>query len=246
MRPYRAGWFAMLAGCLLAQDPCDPSLRISADNPLGYRLRGDRCEGLYIEQVAGSIWVASFHRGARTFRPETGKRIALTWALPPSAQAHIQAVALKPGVAYRMDSVRPRGAGTYEWPADLLAAAGLIGSDLGLLSWYALPLGAKPVKVHSPVSVNGQAGALELILLPDAALQEVFLSLTKLDEQGKERGHLFSDRALGYGYYPARRPVAIRLPLLGEDGFYRAAIGASLKTGGSAVTDFHFWHKGRP
>ena len=49
----------------LAGQTCDPALKVRPNDPLGYRARGDRCEGMFVEEVSGTISVASVARPSR-------------------------------------------------------------------------------------------------------------------------------------------------------------------------------------
>ncbi len=67
-------WTILASSLLYAQattavDPCDPTLARATKDPLAYGRRGDRCEGLYIKEVAGSggLQVASFVESGTPF-----------------------------------------------------------------------------------------------------------------------------------------------------------------------------------
>jgi hypothetical protein len=86
---YRRLGFGVLVGFLLfarsssrlvsaQQSPCDPNLTQLGQNPQGYRLRGDRCEGIYIQPVSGSttLLVASFTEFFEDFDPSLSGQLS--------------------------------------------------------------------------------------------------------------------------------------------------------------------------
>ena len=53
---------------------CDPLLEQPKTNPYGYRLRSDRCEGIYVQQVAGAT-LLFVHRNVRRIRSALRPRV---------------------------------------------------------------------------------------------------------------------------------------------------------------------------
>src|ERR1700757_4306296 len=86
-------------GALEAQtSPCDPHLPQPTGDPNGYRLRGDRCEGIYIREVAGSsaVLLVSLTRSAPDYDLKSGRDLALDWQTPSSQQPiHLRGVGLR-------------------------------------------------------------------------------------------------------------------------------------------------------
>src|ERR1700752_3824995 len=77
---------AFLLPCLVAapQNPFDPNLKEIVQNPQGYQVRGDRCEGLYVQPVSGtsSLLVASFTEYFEDFDPSSIDKLSLEWSYP--------------------------------------------------------------------------------------------------------------------------------------------------------------------
>src|SRR5690349_2192983 len=71
----------LLPTLLLAQqDPCDQFLRASAQDPYGYRLRTDRCEGLYIREVSGMpLTLASLVESVEDYDLALGTNLLVEW-----------------------------------------------------------------------------------------------------------------------------------------------------------------------
>lgn len=223
----------------LAQQKCDPNLKVRAGDPLGYRERGDRCEGMFVEEVSGTIRVASFHFPRGDFQPRAGTSVRLGWSLPPVSQVQVQAVSLRPRTYFRMDAVLPGSATSYLWPTDFAETVRLKGADIGLLSWTELPIGGRTRRVYSPVSVKDRSGGTELVVVPEAQLEELYYSLVKIDDQGRAEASVVSNRSLRLGVYPSGQPVTIRLPALEPKRIYRLEIAALLKNGGASTRDVY-------
>src|SRR5205807_1915335 len=97
----RAATVAFIVWGLRAAEPgpCDPSILAQADrtNPYAYSLIGDRCEGVFSQNVAGtgSLLFASFLKKGLT--PENPPApLMLTWKHPVgAASVHLRAIALR-------------------------------------------------------------------------------------------------------------------------------------------------------
>jgi hypothetical protein len=223
---------------VVARQKCDPDLKVRAGDPLGYRQRGDRCEGMFLEEVSGSLLVASLHFPRGDFEPRSGTTVRLQWSLPPAAQVQVQAVSMKPKVFFRMDTVRPGDSTSYVWPTDFAETVRLKGPDIGLLSWADLPVGGRAQKVYSPVSVRERSGAAELVLLPQSHLDEVYYSVVALNAQGRVEKPVVVEQKLPESY-SSGRPMRILLPALEPKRLYRVEIAARVRNGGTLNRDIY-------
>jgi|RhiMethySRZTD1v2_1073278.scaffolds.fasta_scaffold329011_1 hypothetical protein len=250
-RPNLRGRFALVpAGALLAGavlsaqattavvDPCDLTLLRPTGDPLAYGRRGERCEGLYIKEVAGSggLLVASFVESGAPFEIASGERLQVAWSPPAEAAVRLRAVALQRRVYYRMDVVRDR-ARTFEWPADVLVSLGLQPRDVGVVGWVERQVRGALEEVYLPLRLGKAAapartGRYVLRVVPAAELQELYVTVTTLDGSGRETSAIQRDVPLGLGFYPAERAVSIPLPALSTPGLYQIHLGATLRRGG--------------
>src|SRR5215471_16403403 len=75
---------ALVANSGAAAPPyCDPSLAPSTNHPVGYAERGDRCEGVYIQAVSGTIpALASFTAAFGALDPGSGQPLIVEWPAP--------------------------------------------------------------------------------------------------------------------------------------------------------------------
>ena len=236
-----------LPGTLARAQPgsCDPLIKPpSLDSPWSYHQRTDRCEGLFAREVAGDIlMVASLAEVFDTFTPSAGGHLHLSWDLRRPLPVRLGAFSLRPHFYYRMDSIRPPGTNSWDWPTDVLAALNVGKADLGVIATASLPLGGGAQDVYLPLRIGPssappKANAVELILVSDVELSEVYVSVALLGPDGRPLRTIRKSEALGYGDYPAQRGIPVSLKNLGAAGFYQVDIGATVASGGSANLRF--------
>src|SRR5215212_8290134 len=73
---------------VVAPIECDSLVRTRVSDPLRYRQRGDRCEGVYGENVSGSsvLRVASLVESVETFDDSSSLPLRIEWT-PPRGEA---------------------------------------------------------------------------------------------------------------------------------------------------------------
>jgi hypothetical protein len=229
---------------------CDPYLPVSKDNPLGYRLRGDRCEGVYVQQVTNTpVLVASFGRLNLPALQSRDTSVLVEWA-PVAEELRLRTYSLKPRTYYRMDSRRPPGGGSYRWSSDVVAALELAAADVGIVAWTERDIGGARHDVYLPVRAGSPPvpwdGVYELVIVPGTELNEVFVGVSAVGADGAPGAGVIKPAALKYGYYPAGRPIRIPIGPLPSSGTFIAEIGATLKAGGALSHDVWFVHDGAP
>ena len=235
-----------------ASGPCDPKLIPSSGDPLAYGRRGERCEGLYVLEVAGSAnlsLVAFTELGrAPAMTPEQGLQVA--WAgTPGKLPVHLRAISLRHATYYRMDVVRPEGSDRFEWPAaDVVARLNLSHAEIGILGWVEQTVGTRPNHVYVPVRFNNALepakGLYVARVVPGVELSQLFITLATIGPDGRDEQYLKRDEPLNLGFYPAARPISVKLPELPAPGLYRVTLGGVLRSGGSATGTFVFYHPG--
>ena len=237
---------------LPAQPPqCDASVKISAGNPLSYRLRdGNRCEGVFVSNVSGSssLRIASVARHYESFTDSATLPLRVEWTAPAGAPVRLRGYSLKAGVHYRMETVRPMSGSQYVWPTSVLRSLQMKKADLGVVALTTMPVGDSVREVHVPVRISqtrpaADSARYQVVLWSSTELSEVFVSVTAIDARGQPARSVQRDARLGYGFYPAARGIAIRLPPLGATGIYRVSIGAVRRSGGSSTTSFLVYHQ---
>ncbi len=233
-----------------AQSPCDPNLLQPTGNPYGYRLRGDRCEGVYIQQVGGSpLAVVSWTRAFPDYDLSSNQNIAVEWdAAHLDSPVRLRAQGLRHRLYYRMDALRPSNSNSFNWPTGLLSALNIPRGDAGIVGLAQASVDGASREIYLPLRVSQGSNpphdnAYSLILLPGVELKEVYLTLTGLPSEAKSP-KIKDGEAVGYGYYPAERPVEIPISGLKNRGFYHLEIGATLRSGGAAAAELWFYHPG--
>ncbi len=235
-----------------SQSHCDASLTQLTNNPLGYRDRGDRCEGIYIEKVGSTtLLVASLTEYFEEYKIGSGKALDIEWDKPPgNGNVSVRAQALKRHLYYRMDTAQASGRASYHWPTDILASLNIIKNDLGVVALTRYSVGQRERDVYLPLRIHqagqvGQAartGSYKLILLPGVELEEVFVSLASIGADGRPKKFFKDGEKLGYGYYPAERGIEIPITGLKETGTYYLEIGARLRSGGASTIELWLYY----
>ncbi len=223
--------------------------------------RGDRCEGVYAKPVSStSLSVVSVTAAFGDYKVDSVEPLSISW-VPPHQQAsppadacgqaatvasrdvHLRAQSLQPRVYYRMDTIRPPGDAAFTWPKDTLGALAIPRSALGVLGWTTRLVGGFERPVYLPLRVRQDpasspepATEYRVLVIPGRELEEVYVTLARLDAAGEPSIWLRRGDALGYGYYPAERPIRIALPLANAPGCYRLEVTGNLRGGGTTAT----------
>jgi len=241
-----------------AASPCDPKLKQPMDDPHGYRVRGDRCEGTYARAVAGSgiLQVVGFIAAFVAYDPKSRQDLSTEWTPAGEAPVHLRASSLRHRLYYRMDTIRPAGSSSYLWPADMLSAFALKREELGVVAWTMLPVAGVPRQVYLPLAIaprgqRVQMGAeapaeYRLSLVPTVQLSQVYVTIAPVTTTGELGGFVRKEKPLDYGYYPADREVLIDITGLPASGLYYVEISATLTRSGSSTTRLWFYHAPRP
>ncbi|HEY2293843.1 MAG TPA: hypothetical protein VGM86_24325 [Thermoanaerobaculia bacterium] len=254
MRSFLAIVLLVLLGCpsrpARAESFCDPALAENTNGALTYKMREDRCEGIFAQQVSSPhLEIRSLVGTLQPFDPEKDREVVLAWTAPPGSNRYVQlrAFSFKQLVYYRMDTKVASGHSTYLWPTDVLDSVGLGQADLGLLAWTELtePGGTKR-EVYLPLRIGTGSPKAEagytVAFVPSTKLSEVRVKVSRLAGQGDPT--VLRDEKLVEEYYPNGEPTTFPTGKLGPVGFYRVTITALTKSGSSIVQDFDLYHPG--
>jgi hypothetical protein len=249
--PWLVIWTATLLSATQAQSQCDPVLSERSTSTMAYRQRGDRCEGIYAQQVGAlTLQVRSLVRGFGPFDPAKNPHLTLEWKAPPnvSGDVHIRAFSFRPRTYFRMDTAVPAPRGLYRWPTDVLAGVGLSREDLGIVAWIDTPGSGFGDEVYLPLKIVGNELAdgsteIQATVVPSNRLEELRVTILRLDEKGREVGHLRHDQELGYGYYPSNQQIEFPLDEAKETGFYKVKVVArpAAESRDLAIEEFIFY-----
>lgn len=225
---------------------CDAQLDASVDHPFGYRIRGDRCEGIYVRNVASAtLRVVSLTERFEDYDLQSSKQLLVEWTTSGDSPVRLRAQGLRRRLYYRMDTVRSPQSRSFDWSLDVLSALKLPRSQLGVIGWTKSDQFDRDIYLPLRVSQSEHARkspTYELSVLPGRELTEVFVSLAPVDDNGGVESFLKQGEPLGYGYYPAERAILISIPHPEAPGLYYVEIGASLRNGGATAIDFLLYH----
>jgi len=205
---------------------CDPYLNTPKDYPYGYRLRSDRCEGIYIKDVSSTtLFVASLTESFEDYDLTSNNALHVEWMAIGGEAVQLRTHALKRKLYYRMDTIMSPAITSYTWPLDILSALKIKKGDVGVVGWTQYSVGGTKKNIYIPLLISQKrksirSGNYQLILLPGRELSEVFVSLATVGEDGNPESFLRDGEALGYGYYPAERGIRIPIVNLTAPGIY--------------------------
>lgn len=244
---------ALFAGPREAPPYCDAELLRVPRSPTSYQVRGDRCEGIYAQQVSTvSVDLRSFVKGFGAFNPETQSLLELTWKAPAGIvqNVRLRAFSLKSRIYFRMDTAQPATQGSYRWPTEILAGERLGRDDLGVLAWVEMrgPEGKArevylPLRAGTPQTLDGY----DVTLVPSKKLKRILLTVIQIDDEGnKVRETAVTNKDVGgeLAYYASNEPAVISTGKLGAPGFYRLEIKATAASGDAVIKDIDFYHSG--
>jgi hypothetical protein len=230
------------------QGPCDPNLKQVGQNPQGYRLRGDRCEGIYAQPVSGSstLLVASFTEAFEDFNPSAEDQLPVDWPSFAKAPIRLRSYALREKLYYQMDTVVAADKTPYLWPTGVLAALHLSKQDIGVVGFTDYQIGGENRRLYVPLRIGRktQKPGYQVVVVPGSELKAVFISLAPVAADGQPHSFLVSDHELGKGYYPAERGITIELPTLKTPGVYYLEIGATSRYSGPITQQIWFYSRG--
>ena len=166
VREYRKwGWSVLICVLMSAQSQamqvdsqqglCDPNLKQMGQNPQGYRLRGDRCEGIYAQPVSGSstLLVASFTEAFEDFNPSSQDKLSIEWPSFAKTPIRLRAYALREKFYYQMDTVVAADKAPYLWPTGVLAALHLSRQDIGVVGFTDYQVGGESRRLYLPLRI---------------------------------------------------------------------------------------------
>jgi hypothetical protein len=219
----------------------------------GYRQRGDRCEGLYAQQVSGTtVFLASLTEVFDEYDLQSADALTVQWSLPPTSIAGLQlrAETLKRGRYYRMDTTLPPKAEVYRWPSGLLRAEQIARRELGAVGWTRATIGDVVDDVFVPLRIQEhdrvpRCGTYEVVLWPGEQLAEVYVSLAPVRADGR-LGPFVRRDSLNYGFYPAESQIKFLLKQveIGSPGIYYLKISARLGGGGTSTKEYWVYLSG--
>ena len=240
------GWLVVGASALAAQTAptrpaCDSGLVQLASPVNGYQARGDRCEGVYARQVAGTtMFLSSFTATFEKYDLDSDDPLIIHWDARTDSGVQLRAETIKAGRYYRMDTRASPRDSVYRWPNRILSSERLARSDVGVLGWTRVSVAGRRRIAYVPLTVTQKTaptacGPLQLAFSTETRLNEVMVSLAQIDTTGAATHVIRADSALGRGFYPAGSPILISLKRsdLNAQGLYSLKVSATLSPRGN-------------
>jgi hypothetical protein len=251
--PFVLGAHLHAQATTVIDSPCEAGLLKPSSDPLSYKLRGERCEGVYVREVAGTggFSVVAFVVGGAA-PAEAGRALPIEWPSGVNAPVLLRAVSLRRNLYYRMDARRPATSTRFDWPSDVLSELGLKFEEVGIVAWTETRMGESVQDVYVPVRLGGAAASKDqssyvVQVVSGSDLKDVYVRLSTADASGHEQLVVIHDESLKRGFYPAERaiPIAIPIATLKERGWYRLQLNAISSTGHPSSRVLYFLHGGR-
>jgi hypothetical protein len=241
---------------------CDPSLTIRDNMSNGYKMRGNRCEGIYVEQVANSTSsVISINSFTDTFEGydllQVDEPLVLSWRLPAdmSGVIKVESESNVRKLYYRMDTqVLPTEA-QFEWPIGMLSVFELPKEKIGIVGLSSIVFSSQPQDVYFPPSIKQgdrlePSGSYSIQVTPTEKLAELsYYMASSVDGYPEEE--IIVETPLGYRYYPQDTPINFELDLeqlAGEPvaaGYYYLELIAETEKGTLSTLPIWFYHAGK-
>lgn len=211
---------------------CDAGLRVSQQDQRSYRMRGDRCEGLYEGQRSADVLaLVSFGDIAASWPAR--QKLTLRWdgAQPTT----LRVVSLRRNTFYRMDTRGQQG--SFNWDLSFARAISISGGDVGYLAWYlAGQAPAHLVYLPTTTAASGKASKPVLVFVPAAPLSKVYTSVFEVDASMAPAQRVAA-KLEAAGYMPADMPMRVRLPDgLTHGKVYAVEVAADVRNAGSTAT----------
>jgi hypothetical protein len=190
----QASWRCSAAD--LRSGTCDPGPNPAGGSEVAYTNRGDRCEGIYVQEVSGgALEIVSLTENSRSYKFTSDNPLLLEWPMVGDSEIQVRASSLKRKLYYRMDTLRPPKITTYNWPSDILGRLDLSRAELGMLAWTETeyPVAGVKHRIYLPLRVTKQqplshdsseqetkgiTEAYKVLLLSDVELDEVYVTLS--------------------------------------------------------------------
>ncbi|MCK9684582.1 hypothetical protein [Scleromatobacter humisilvae] len=194
------------ASALAIDSKCRDDIRPVDDNPLGYRLRGNRCEGLYWSPHASdaAITVLAVATGAPAAALPGEGVLHLGWSGRVSGAigdaVQIQAISLRPGLFYRMDATASLGGGRFDWPTDVVRGLSLRGDEIALRVQARARIGQVTWPILLPLSLSGGAtegAGVRVLVTSTVALFAISWECLRIESSGMPAQSVARGRAGG-------------------------------------------------
>lgn len=226
------------------RNPCALRPELTRETDAGYHARDDgaRCEGLFIQPVAGNtrLLLRGYHLGKPAYALDAARTLTIEVVGAPAGGGTLIARSMRPRQLYQMDTRALDAAGRFVWSTDVLRhpSVRLAPSELAVL--YTAPVADAMGNPYVwPVRVNGEGGQAGpetpfVTLESESLLVGIVL---RIERPGtRELVH----RATIERPFPADNPIQIDLPVPAP-GTYEVSLRAVHSSGAQTETRFTAW-----
>jgi hypothetical protein len=142
---------SLQAGAALAQ-PLQCERLQPQKGELAYRLRGEYCEGLFVQDTSSSVRLKALIAAGTAPSAESRTLRAALLSPSPASGHRVRVQSLDPRIHYQLDAIVP-ASGAFSWSAaEVIERAAMRRADLAPLAWTT----SRPV-TYVPVSLGDSA-----------------------------------------------------------------------------------------
>ncbi|BBO75790.1 hypothetical protein DSCW_32070 [Desulfosarcina widdelii] len=173
---------------------CVRSLISPGENPLRYKERGGRCEGLYEKPKKGSLYLVSFCQPADSTLHERPESLPLKWSNQNSDPVHLSGYVLNYPYSdsYQMDKIMDKNPGKYNWPLGFIYALNIEAKEIGIVCRTILAKGNTEKEIYYPIKISSTVpNTYKLVFKSDYYLYDITYSLASVDQQSGFPIHYF-------------------------------------------------------
>ncbi len=229
---------------------CDPKLESRSKGFLhGYKKRGDRCEGIYGQEIDNrTLEIRSFTKGSLNYDLKSTKFLSLKWAKPPFGnELKIEGKSLLRKLYYKMDTQQSISSKVYTWPTNLLSRLNITESQVGWTAKTTSEVNGKFMDIYIPIMIDSNQNTVisekyELVIFPGVELREVYISVVAIEFSSDFEKEIITNKKLERKKFFAKQVINIPITGIKESGLYRVDIDVAREFGGTSNKSIIFYN----
>lgn len=194
---------------------CDPKITAVDNYQIGYRSRGDRCEGFYHSEVGdSSIKIVGLVKGNFGFKLDRKEVVEITSSVVTNSLIHVRAVGIPIKTYYRMDAqITPSQ--KLVWPiGDVIYPQNLSSRKIGVFGW----IGGESNKTYVPICAEANMAPavsdarIRLFVRTSVDVEVVIWRFSKVVNGDCAKFEKWNDTDSHKSLYRTGEPICITLP----------------------------------